>query len=369
MNRQPVIVQLPDPEYRDLVISDIHGNLEVFKKLLHTAGYNPERDRLILLGDLCEKGPDSLKTVRWIMQLKKAYPGQVFAIMGNCDFIAKNSLYSYRLEFLRQVLLSRKESLLHEMSREIGLDECDADTDMEEYCQILRRHFLEELSFLNDLPHVIETPSRIYAHAGIESEDNFGTDFRQIMVRFQFAFEDAHFRKDVVCGHMPVTEYCRKYADFNPHFDMVKHIISIDGGNIVKKAGQLNAVAFYQNKAETWSEDLLPEAKAIRTTRPANLAPYFVNWNQGMVRVQNSQTNQVLVHSDWLHRSFWIPVWALHHGKASDFTNYQIPLNAGDRVKVVSVHKNRVLIKRRGILGWTEKENLKMTSDLQQLKQ
>lgn len=358
MNRKPVIAHLNAPAFRDLVISDIHGSFELFKQLLEKAGWNPEQDRLILAGDLCEKGEDSLGLVRYVMELKEKYPDNVFILMGNCDFIAKNCLFAYRTDFLRQVLLSRRESLLHEMAAEAGLEPFDENTDTEEFCYALRRHFLKELCFLNDLPHVIVTPDRIYAHAGIENEETFGTDFRQIMVRVQFGMEDVRFSKDVVVGHMPVTEYCRRIADFNPRFDPGRRIISIDGGCVVKKFGQLNAVSFFADgSVQTCSVDALPEAIVIRASRPVNRAPFFVNWNQGAIEVLKKDKQQLQVHSPWLNRTFWMPVWALDGNKASDFTNYQMPLEAGDRIRIAAIHGERAIIKKNGRLGWTLTEN------------
>ena len=44
---------------RTLVISDIHGELELFEELLRETGYDAAEDELILLGDYVDRGPDS----------------------------------------------------------------------------------------------------------------------------------------------------------------------------------------------------------------------------------------------------------------------------------------------------------------------
>ena len=119
MNRKPVIQKLGRFQGRTIVISDIHGALRTYQKLLKKIDYKPGKDRLILLGDLVEKGDQSLPTLRFIMKQMEA--GSVYPMMGNCDFVAKNVLFSYRLDFLKQVLLNRKNSLIHEMIAEAGL--------------------------------------------------------------------------------------------------------------------------------------------------------------------------------------------------------------------------------------------------------
>lgn len=41
---------------RTLVISDIHGELELFEQLLSNVQYNSRHDQLILLGDYVDRG-------------------------------------------------------------------------------------------------------------------------------------------------------------------------------------------------------------------------------------------------------------------------------------------------------------------------
>ena len=72
---------------RTLVISDIHGNLDFFKALLRQVRFSRE-DTLILLGDVLEKGVDSLATLRYVMELKKDH--MVHMLCGNCDNLAYN---------------------------------------------------------------------------------------------------------------------------------------------------------------------------------------------------------------------------------------------------------------------------------------
>lgn len=372
MNRRPKIIQAPAPKVRDLVISDVHGNWHLLERLLEKADYKPKEDRLILLGDMVEKGPDSLGTVRKVMQLCEE--GDVLMVMGNCDFIAKNVLFSYRLEFLRSILLSRKESLINEMTSEAGMDPVSKSTDMSDFCQEIRRHYLKELCFLNDLPHVIETPDRIYAHAGIEDEETFAEDFRQNMVRLQFGFEDRHFTRPVVTGHMPVSEYCRTIASFNPRFDPKRNIISIDGGNQVKWAGQLNAVAFSKDgSVQTWSADDCLQVKARHTCHPSNPVPFFINWNQGDVQIEKEENGQAYVYSPYLNRHFWIGKSFLSGSKASDYTNYRVPLETGDTVSLLRLEGGKAWIRKNGIFGWADPADLDLSQisaeDLNKLKE
>lgn len=349
MNRKPVIKHIPDFEGRTIVISDLHGNDTAFKKLLDLCGYVPGKDRLILLGDLVEKGTENLKLLHRIMDL--CNEPEVYALMGNCDFVAKNVLYSYRLEFLRSVLLAREGSLLHEMADELGMNRVDKETDMDQFAAALRRHYLEELSFLNDLPHVLISPTKIFAHAGIEDEATIATDFREVMTRYHFGEEDHLFSKQVIVGHMPVSEYCHQKADFNPRFDYEKNIVSIDGGNVVKKAGQLNALLLYPSFAQTRSIDLLEEVRVKQSVNPKNFTPFYLTWGEGELELIEQGSENSLVYSKPLRRRFYIDNSFYKDGKGANYTNYEMPLRAGETVKLVNVYGKKAQIKKNGILG------------------
>ena len=55
----------PLPEKSPLIVGDIHGCFFEFLKLLEKAGYNTEKHRLILLGDLINRGPYSFEVLQW----------------------------------------------------------------------------------------------------------------------------------------------------------------------------------------------------------------------------------------------------------------------------------------------------------------
>ena len=61
------------PGRRIIAVSDVHGNLDFFRGLMDQVGLNPS-DILVLVGDLLEKGPDSLTTLRFIMELAASTP-------------------------------------------------------------------------------------------------------------------------------------------------------------------------------------------------------------------------------------------------------------------------------------------------------
>ena len=49
---------------RTIIVGDIHGCIDEFNELIEKVNYDPTKDRLMLLGDLVDRGPDSVAVVR-----------------------------------------------------------------------------------------------------------------------------------------------------------------------------------------------------------------------------------------------------------------------------------------------------------------
>lgn len=63
------------------VIGDIQGCYQSFRKLLNKIEFNPNSDQLYLAGDLINRGPESLKTMQYILQHKDS----IKCVLGNHD--------------------------------------------------------------------------------------------------------------------------------------------------------------------------------------------------------------------------------------------------------------------------------------------
>jgi bis(5'-nucleosyl)-tetraphosphatase (symmetrical) len=63
----------------NFVIGDVHGNWDALQVMLKTLQLRPLHDRLILVGDLVNRGEHSLSVLRWAMS------NNVEAILGNHD--------------------------------------------------------------------------------------------------------------------------------------------------------------------------------------------------------------------------------------------------------------------------------------------
>lgn len=344
-------------EGRTIAISDIHGNFKGLMQLLQKIHYQPHNDRLILVGDLIEKGSENLALARWFVQ----HP-EVEAVMGNCDFVCRNILYSYNLDFIHRILLKKPASLITEMAREIGMH-IDQETDMEVLSFQLRQHFMPILKRFNQLPTILEDDHALYVHAGLDSLENPGQLIRDCINRSLFLLEKRYFKKPVVVGHMPVSEYCVQIGDDSIRYEASMNVYAIDGGNQVKEHGQLNALIFHHHQVSTAYYCSAKTARVIRDVKVDNPAPLFLNWHDGYVDVMMEKENYLYVYSPKLHRYFWLPKAFYQNGKASEYTNYHLPLKQNDLVYVLKTFLDQALIKKEGQIGLTHLSNLQFDAN------
>ena len=134
-------LRLP-PGRRIIAVSDIHGNLPYLKGLLKKIRFDAD-DILIIDGDFLEKGPDSLGTLRYIMQLSEA--GNVYTVCGNCD--GWDDIFRMPPEadeHLLHYMMHKKCGLLWEMCNAAGIDPFELEGLAECKKQLLQILSVEE---------------------------------------------------------------------------------------------------------------------------------------------------------------------------------------------------------------------------------
>lgn len=74
---------------RDLVVGDLHGHRDLFEQALERLTFDPSRDRVLSVGDLINRGPQSLATLSLIEQ------PWFHAVLGNHELMLLNYLGYY----------------------------------------------------------------------------------------------------------------------------------------------------------------------------------------------------------------------------------------------------------------------------------
>lgn len=214
---------------RTLVISDIHGELELFDRLLKETQYDAAEDQLVLLGDYVDRGPESKGVLTRIMELKKE--GAV-VLSGNHDAM---------------MVAAANDAAVRERWERIGglptLQSYDASIETME--MPTTESFLEHVAFLQDLDYYYETDDYIFVHAGVQPGMPVQETDPSILtwIREEF-FEHYNGEKTVVFGHTP-TFSLGGTSDSDVYFGDNK-VIGIDGGAVF--GGQLNCLELPSKK-------------------------------------------------------------------------------------------------------------------------
>lgn len=352
---------------RIIVISDIHGSLEVLQKLLVKVNYQEEKDYLILLGDFAQKGPLPLKTLRYIMKLTKS--DKTFAVLGNCDHGNYKMFYPEYLETEFIPLMTLPTSLLYDMMQEYR--QFNSQTDLVEPLELQKlvgEYFIEERKWLENLPLMIENEDLLFVHAGIDDIDDYHeSNYHSVLMKRYFYQNGHHANKMVICGHMPVTIYNKEEFDDEIIIDENKKIISIDGGLIVKQGGQLNALVINkqgsQYQYQRFNQCDLPTAilKSKSVGKKVGKGPCWPHFDVKVLRRGKYFTKVEILDT---HEITTVKNEFLKDMKIITTVRDDCPSNILDIPKGAEVFiindtcRGYVLVKYHSIQGWIKKENI-----------
>ncbi|RHX94817.1 serine/threonine protein phosphatase [Leptospira yasudae] len=172
---------------RDIIIGDIHGCYEELILLLKEVGYT-KNDRIISVGDIVDRGPDSLK----VYEFFKGNPQHV-VVMGNHENKHVNQVLSYSQEIVKLQFGDR---------------------------------YSEFLKWAKDLPCYFETDSAIIVHASLEPDVALEEQRKEVLIGStsgekyltnKYGLEDwtnlYKTQKPILFGHRVVGDIVQKYGD------------------------------------------------------------------------------------------------------------------------------------------------------------
>ncbi|MBQ8551902.1 MAG: metallophosphoesterase [Clostridia bacterium] len=370
------------PNRRILVTSDVHGHTQHLTSVLETANFSAD-DLLIIVGDIIEKGPDSLNTLRYVMKLCRE--GRAIALMGNVDLWRldvtetlqdkPDNITSY-LDYLRGMRKWKGTCLFDEMCRQLGIT-VETESELHEALPLVLERYSTEFDFLRSLPTALEADKYIFVHGGLPrteladdlTAENIGNPYNVLKYdRFlPTAREKGQcFSRYIVSGHYPVTLYAENIPSANPIVDKATHTISIDGGCGLKNDGQLNLLIFPTIDCDPDDityiyYDGFPTVTA-KTAQEGSTDSINVRWGDNEVRFLSiSGDIAEIEHIRTSHR-LYVPVDYLYADVSSlsagdiirvnDCTDYLLPVRAGDRISVIRRTSHGILAKKGGVSGW-----------------
>ena len=207
---------------RLFAISDIHGCFRPFYELVVKIIDLKKDDRLILLGDYIDRGPQSKEVIDFIIDLKKS-GFDVTPLTGNHEQMMLESYFDPNvlpLWFLN-----------HGMAT---LDSFDV--------QDVREIDKDYIKFISELKFYYETGNIIFVHAGFNDTDSDPFNDRHRMIwECSFSYKNPLLKdKTIIHGHRPKTidHVKRLITEKSP-------VIAIDTGCVYEKElgyGNLSAL-------------------------------------------------------------------------------------------------------------------------------
>jgi len=129
-----------------LVIGDVHGCYHTFRKLLDSY-WDPEKEMLIQLGDLIDRGKNTAQTLQFAWKLKKRHGRHVIFLKGN-----------HELELLEHYINGPNRNWLRQCGHETL-----------ERLSKSNIHVSEAAEWINVLPLYWENEHVFISHAGISA--------------------------------------------------------------------------------------------------------------------------------------------------------------------------------------------------------
>lgn len=171
------------------IVGDVHGCYYTLRKLLESS-WNPEQEKLVLLGDFVNKGKHTFAVLEYLIKLQAQSGGNMVILKGNNEYLFE--------EYYRDSLtLSAKQKF-----------------------EIYNLNYLKTLDWLRKLPHQWQNGVVYASHAGIAEDSEFPIDDDDLRVLFNRK-PLKNIGKRQFLGHIVVDE---------PTFDEVAGAWYLDTG-------------------------------------------------------------------------------------------------------------------------------------------
>ncbi len=357
-----VHLQLP-LDVRLLFISDIHGDIALFKEALLKANFS-SKDYLFVIGDMIEKGDflDNQAMLDYVIELSKN--DNVFFLAGNCDEILRFILPPLDKERFLYYALTLKNSIINDLAYTMQYSLSETMNIMH-FVEKIKIEYPQYFTFVEKLPDVIFiNEDLVLVHGGIKDISRIPPTAIEVLKYDNFLEESPIQPRLMIVGHNPTRNYCKKIASVNPIFDWQKKILSIDGGNNVVKGGQLNVVLMdnLKNKNVSFlSFDHYPKYEMLEDVHPLqSYEQCSLNFGKNEIRVLQKDLDFYLVQPKGTEDQLWVHEDFIYRTKdtlyCTEGVNTFLNLKKGDMISVIKRAKPYSLVKCNGQIGLLKSE-------------
>ena len=209
------------------MVGDVHGKLRLLNRLLVETSYRPGEDKLILIGDLVDRGEDSRGVVDRAIALQREAPETVVILRGNHE------------DMMLQALLPDGDIHAELWYYNGGIETLESYLAEDDHLKVPQEH----IDFLSSLPTWHEDEHAIYVHASLAEADS--GEFMhpeespysaELLWARNRRFYSEYRGKTVVFGH---TIAGMMFGEFEKVW-MREHLIGVDTGAYL--TGVLSAI-------------------------------------------------------------------------------------------------------------------------------
>jgi len=317
---QVTVKQIEIPkDTRVICISDIHGSLTLFKRLLEKVSFC-DNDTLVILGDIYLKGgEESQALLKYVVELSKN--SNVHILRGNCDVVED--------EYLKA--LNNPPFILTDYEKE----------------------------WVEALPTIIESEDYMFVHGGLTA----GTIDKEANA-YSFMKNDNFMEQGIVCkkwcltGHWPVDNYAYNIPKHTPIINEDLKIIAIDGGNMIRPSGgQLNAFIiegdkFLHDFVDNYST-IVVEKSQLESGGNLN-----ITWLDRFIEIVEKGEEFSLCKHIKTGQIIEIPNFSIWEDDGKNLcasslaTDYYLEVSKGETVSLIEKFSDRIYAKKGGISGW-----------------
>lgn len=221
-------------------ISDIHGDYDRYRAILQKINLR-DRDTLYVIGDVIDRGKDSLKILRDMMMRANVIP-----IIGNHEYMAINCLKFLMKEITKEEIGKLDKEIVEGL---LEWQNVGGQATIDEFHKLGAEDKEDIIDYLSEFTLYEEAEaggkSFVLVHAGLENfdPDKSLDDYQLHEMIFktpdysQVYFED----KYLVTGHLP-TAFIEENTNPNKIFIKNNHIAIDCGCGMDMKDGRLGAI-------------------------------------------------------------------------------------------------------------------------------
>ncbi len=223
------------------ILSDLHGHFNIFLKMLEKINFSDD-DLLYILGDCCDRGPNSLD-IYFYLQMHKH---NMILLKGNHEIMMRDAFIQDDPQSVSGRQWSRNggrktiESY-HKYLKKSVLNEHD-------YKIVKSAFYKMMIDYVNTCPSFVEVNCNgkdyVLIHAGINPDKSLYEQSEEecAWMREYFFMSKGLEDKTIIFGHTP-TNYLHQQQSFDVWEDPIFHDkIGIDGGLGPFEDGQLNCL-------------------------------------------------------------------------------------------------------------------------------